>query len=126
MNRVKQNYVRSKAIKFNILPLLSILSSVAKTVVLMQLREKRRIWNQKEKEFATAFYYKTPAGYSFLRRKGVILPAINTIRGWIAENSFKTRIDDGLLEQLKIKCDTLTPNQRKCVMAFDEMSIKEN
>lgn len=126
LNRAKAYIKRSKLAIFNILPFLSILSSVAKTVVLMQLRGKRRTWNEKEKDFATAFYYKSPVGYRFLRKKGLVLPAPNTIRGWIAQNSYKTGIDEGLLDQLKLKCQGLPKNARTCVMAFDEMAIKDN
>lgn len=106
--------------------LISSLSAVAKTFVLMQLRGKsRKVWNIKEKEFAISFYYKSPATYLFLKRKGLILPSVSSIRRWISQNLFKTGVDDGIKRHLKLKASTLSKNDRKCIIAFDEMIIKQ-
>lgn len=118
--------LRRKSTISEILPLLSILSTVAKTFVLMQLKGKRKVFTKAEKEFALALYYKSPAAYHFLRRRGIILPGSSTIRNWIGQNSFKPGIDEGLLSHLKIMSDSFTAQEKKCVLAFDEMTIKEN
>lgn len=108
------------------MPILAFLSTIAKTFVIMQLRGKSRtVWNVQEKEFAITFYYKSPAAYVFLRRKGLILPSVSTIRRWISQNSFKTGFDEGIKRLLKLKSSTMTKNEKKCIVAFDEMSIKE-
>lgn len=49
-NRLATKQNKSKVGLHNILPLLSVLSRVAKTFVLMQLKGRRRIWTNEEKK----------------------------------------------------------------------------
>lgn len=123
---LQEKIKKTKNIQFNIIPYLAFLSSVAQTFVLMQIRgNRRKNWSQREKKFAISFFYKSASAYSFLRQKGVILPAPSSIRKWIALNEFKTGIDENLKQHLKMKCATFTKNEKKCVLAFDEINIKE-
>lgn len=116
---------KNKSLMSNVLPLLTILSPAAKTFVLMQLKGKsRKAWTSQEKELCLSFYYKSAAAYLFLRKKGVILPSVSTIRRWIGQYLFKTGFNDEIKKNLKLKC-AMKRNERKCVLAFDEMSIKE-
>lgn len=110
----------------NALPYLTLLSSFAKTFVTMQLRGRaRKIWKPEEKELSISFFYKSPATYTFLRRNGIFLPSVLTIRRWISVNLFKTGIDDGIKKFLKLKCAVMSHNEKKCVVSFDEMKIKD-
>lgn len=127
LSSLKQSVKKSKVTIYTILPFLTFLSTVAKMLVLMQIRgnSKRRLWDKNEREFAISFFYKSPSAYKFLRSKGVILPAPSTIRGWIGQNMFKTGIDEGILKHLGMKCSSLKERDKKCIVAFDEMSIKD-
>lgn len=116
----------SRNVLCNIMPMIMDLSKIAKTLVLMQLRgAKRKSWTEQEKQFATSFFYKSPAAYFFLRGKGLILPSPSTVRRWISINVFKTGFDKNAKRHLKLKCSVMNENEKKCVVAFDEMSIKE-
>lgn len=115
---------RAKTLITKIMPLLGFLSAVGKTFLLMQLRGiKRKAWEQKEREFAISFFYKSPSAYVFLRKKGIILPSTSTLRRWIG--TFKTGIDENIKQLLKLKCSSMNKLEKNCVLAFDEMSIKE-
>lgn len=117
---------KSKPILSNIMPMITFLSRIAQVFVLMQFkRKKRSSWSQQEQRFAISFFYKSPAAYSFLRQKGIILPAPSTIRRWISINEFKTGLEDNVKEHLKMKCAAMTKQEKKCVLAFDEISIKQ-
>lgn len=124
--RLRKRVQKSRINIFSIIPFLTFLSTVAKTFVIMQLRGKRRIaWSQTEKEFSVSLYYKSRSAYIFLRRKGIILPAISTIQKWIGQNTFKTGVDDDIKKYLTMKCAGMEKNEKKCLIACDEMSIKE-
>lgn len=102
------------------------LSLAAKIFVGMQLRGKRRMFTKKEQDFSISFYYKSPKAYRFLRRQGILLPSVSSIRGWIGQCIFKTGIDSSVLDQLQKKYSSMSTEERKCILAFDEMSIKKN
>lgn len=122
---LKQKVQTNKLLQY-VFPLLAFLSTFAKTLVIMQLKGKsRKIWNSQERELSIAIFYKSPSTYLFLRRHGVILPSVSTIRRWISANLFKTGIDEGVKKILKLKCAGMSAKERKCVLAFDEISIKD-
>lgn len=124
LSAIKQKVQKNTGF-LQILPLLSSLSNVAKTFVLMQIRgKKRKQWNLKEREFCVSLYYKSPSTYHFLRRQRIILPSVSSIRRWVSHNLFKTGFDEGIKNILKLKCKAMTQNEKKSVMAFDEISIK--
>lgn len=125
MKQLSQKIKNSKNIKLNLMPAINVLSSIAQTFVLMQFRgPQRKVWSRKEREFAISFFYKSPAAYCFLRRKGIILPSVSTIRRWISSSLFKTGLDENCKEHLKMKCAAMSKQHKKCVIAFDEISIK--
>jgi len=126
LSRSREKVRQSKFTVFTLLPFLSFLSITARTFVVMQIRGKRRtIYSQCEKQLAISLYYKSPSCYKFLRKKGVILPSTSTIQKWIGQNTFKTGVDDNIKTCLKLKCDGMDKKEKKCLVAFDEMSIKK-
>lgn len=102
-------------------------SRYSKIFVGMQNRTKSRPkkWSISEKKLSLSLYYKSPSNYRFMRKKGIVLPAVPTVKNWISANSFKTGINDFYMQQLKIKADTMTNEEKKCAILFDEMSLKK-
>lgn len=118
--------MRQKKCLINVLPCLTLLSTFARNFVSMQLRGgSRKIWKLEEKELSVSLFYKSPAAYKFLRRNGIILPSVSTIRRWISQNMFRTGMDEGIKKFLKLKCSVTSENERKCVVSFDEVKIKD-
>lgn len=65
--------------KDNILNTFPFCSSALKTVVKIQLKKNRRVWEKDEKNFSLALYYKSPATCKFLKSQGVVLPSVSSI-----------------------------------------------
>ena len=129
ISRLNREIKKQRDLKCNLPSLLvtamACLSVAAKTFVGMQLRVKRRTFTDDEKDFSISFYYKSPSAYRFLRQQGILLPSVSSIRSWIGECIFKTGIDDTVLDQLQKKYNTMSKEERKCILAFDEMVIKK-
>lgn len=52
----------------------------SKALVIIQLKNKKRLWIEDEKNLALPLFYKSPVVYKFLRLQKVNLPAPSTIR----------------------------------------------
>lgn len=104
-------------------------SSVSSKVLAeMQMYRKNKStlpWKLSEKQFSINLYYKSPATYKFLRNKqNIILPSETTIRRWIGNSKFCPGFNLRWLKHIKNKLDTMTDNEKYCVLLFDEMKIK--
>lgn len=95
----------------------------SKTLVRMQLRKKRQ-WFPDEKKFALILHYKSPNAYKYLTRM-ISLPSESTVRHWIGKSNFLPGINNNLFNQIKVKSQTMEVSERKCVITFDEMCIKQ-
>lgn len=95
----------------------------SKTIVRMQLRKKRE-WFPDEKKFALILHYKSPNAYKYLIRM-ISLPSESTVRHWIGKSNFLLDININLFHQIKMKSQTMEMAERKCVITFDEMCIKQ-
>lgn len=70
-------------------------------------------------------YYKSPATYKFLRNnQQIILPGETTLRRWIGKSKFCPGFNSLWLKQIKNKLDTMSDDEKHCVIIFDEMKIK--
>lgn len=95
----------------------------SKTIVRMQIRKKRQ-WFPDEKKFALILHYKSPNAYKYLTRM-ISLPSESTVRHWIGKSNFLPGINNNLFNQIKVKSQTMEALERKCVITFDEMCIKQ-
>lgn len=95
----------------------------SKTLVKMQLKKKKRAWQDDEKKFALILHYKSPAAYKYLRRM-IVLPSISSIKMWIGQTKCTVGINQEFVSQLKLKFETMDANEKKCSILFDEMNIK--
>ncbi|KAL4136255.1 hypothetical protein QTP88_007806 [Uroleucon formosanum] len=100
----------------------------SKVIAEMQMFHKRNLrssWTLPEKNFAINLYYKSPATYKFLRNnQQIILPGETTLRRWIGKSKFCPGFNSFWLKQIKIKLDTMSDDEKYCVIIFDEMKIK--
>lgn len=117
----KVSHLKTNLRDLKLLPLFS------KYIVNMQLRHRKRTpWLPNEKKVSICMYYKSPSAYKFLRSKGVILPSVSIIKKWNGNFTCHTGINKNLFKLLKLKASTMTDMQRRCVMLFDEMSLKKH
>lgn len=87
--------------------------------------KSRNPWTINEQKFPLSLYYKSPTIYSFLRNKlEITLPGISTIKHWIDNSKFLPGYNNNFIKQIEIKIGTLTPIEKYCIVAFDEMKIK--
>ncbi|KAF0717771.1 Uncharacterized protein FWK35_00034244, partial [Aphis craccivora] len=102
-------------------------SKGSKVLTKMQLfHGHRKCWTQAEKNFSIGLFYKSPATYKYLRNKqNIILPGVSTIKKWIGSSKFMPGFNTGFLKQLQLKIETMTNEEKYCVVVFDEMSIKK-
>lgn len=76
--------------------------------------------------FSIGLFYKSPAAYAYIRNKqNIILRGLTTIKKWIDSSKFKTGFNTGFLNQLKLKVETMTDEEKFYVDVFDEMCIKK-
>lgn len=88
-------------------------------------RNSRKPWTLAEKNFAINLYYKSPATYKFLRNnQQIILPSETTLRRWIGKSKFCPGFNSLWLKQIKNKLETMSDEEKHCVLIFDEMKIK--
>jgi len=64
--------------------------------------------------------------YRYLRKCGIRLPGSRTVREWLAKVSLNPGLNSHFNLHIKAKCDSLDDRARRCVIAFDEMSIMKN
>lgn len=102
------------------------LTDFPKTFVHMQIRHKRKSsWLPHEKKIALALFYKGPSYYRYLRRKGFTLPAVSTIKSWIKNFSCNPGFNHKIFENLSQKSEAMLQWEKKCILLFDEMSLKK-
>lgn len=102
------------------------ISEFSQALIQMQLKtKKRKLWLPNEKKTAIAIFYKGPATYKFLRRKGVILPAVSTIKKWLQNFSCYPGFNKKFFHILLQKSQTMLPFEKKCIVLFDEMALKK-
>ncbi|CAI6353969.1 unnamed protein product [Macrosiphum euphorbiae] len=88
-------------------------------------RNSRKPWTLAEKNFAINLYYKSPATYKFLRNnQQIILPGETTLRRWIGKSKFCPGFNSLWLKQIKNKLETMSDEEKHCVLIFNEMKIK--
>ncbi|XP_033217773.1 uncharacterized protein LOC117173364 [Belonocnema kinseyi] len=76
-------------------------SPVARAVVNLQLRKGKRPFTEDEKEFAKRLCYYSNSAYRFMKQVGMKLPALSTVRSWIAEYGMKPGFRDVICESSK-------------------------
>lgn len=81
-------------------------------------------WNQDEKNVFLKMNYKSPSMYSSLTNMGFITPGKTTIREWYSKIPFTVGISDYIINIIKEKCEDMKSINKKCVLCFDEMSLK--
>jgi len=66
----------------------------SKSIVTMQLKDRRRPWTLNEKNLALNLYYKSPTAYTFLRTQKVNLPGHRLfVVGLVNQNSYQVLIN---------------------------------
>lgn len=102
---------------------------VANQFILGQLSKRKlsrygRRYNEMDKNFALALHYYSPQCYRMLR-KIFVLPTTRSLSKWLENVDVYTGFNEPVLEMLKIKCKTMSVQERLCTIAFDEMTLKE-
>ena len=98
-------------------------STYSKTLARMQFKTKSCQWTTLEKNFSLMLFYKSPAAYKFLRKMGIVLPGVSSIRRWIGSSKFQPGFDHNLFKDLQRKFSTETYQGTACIISLDEMSI---
>lgn len=101
-------------------------SRVLSEMQMFRANKSRQPWSVEEKQFAISLFYNSPGTYRFLRNvQKINLPGLSTIKGWIGSSKFSPGFVNSCMEQIKIKVNAMDNEQKYCVIAFDEMSIKK-
>ncbi|CAI6354617.1 unnamed protein product [Macrosiphum euphorbiae] len=99
-------------------------SKNSRSLVSMQLLHKnRKPWSANEKKVALSLYYKSPSTYKYMRRTGIVLPAMSTVTRWLRSINYSTGFSAKYLEQMRLKVLNMDYNEKKCVLLLDEVSI---
>lgn len=103
------------------------ITGFAKSLINMQVRHRAKSpWQASEKRDALSLFYRGPKTYRYLRQKGINLPGISTLKSWINNFNCKPGFNKKIFLQLSLKADSMMPREKKCILMFDEMSIKRN
>ncbi|KAL1493601.1 hypothetical protein ABEB36_009302 [Hypothenemus hampei] len=83
---------------------------------------KKLKWTAEDMSNAIVIYSAGPRAYRLLLKRGYPYPAVSTIKSWLA----KIKISPGIIKNIFniISHTEMTPLQKVCVIAFDEMKIR--
>ncbi|GFN84221.1 transposable element p transposase [Plakobranchus ocellatus] len=81
-------------------------------------------WSCTDKSLALSFYHASPKIYRLLS-KLFRLPSVSTLRKSMLSLDLKPGFSPSILQALKVKVKSMTPDEKLCTLVFDEMSIKE-
>lgn len=72
-------------------------------------------------------FYRSPSGYKFLLEQKILpLPSVNTLRNHLLAIKVGCGFDGKFFELLKKKFLGKTENQRKVILVFDEIFLRES
>lgn len=127
LSKLRANIKRTKesGTVDNLLETFNFPSVHSKALAGMQFKNTKRKWTLEERNLSIMIFYKSPSTYEFLRRQKITLPGISSIRRWIGSSKFKPGFCKKYLQQIKLKFEEKTVNERAAVLCFDEMSIME-
>ena len=98
---------------------------VIKTHIIMSNRKKQGFrWNAINKALALSLYHTSPKCYPLLR-KLFRLPSSTTLRRSIKDLHIYPGYNDLVYAALKKKAETMSPDEKMCVVLFDKMATKE-
>ena len=132
MKKQSANLQAAKKITANpaLLSAMEKLPTTSKLLTLLQFREskkqkKGRRFLLQEKILALSIFKLSPKAYRFLRRI-LILPAPQTLSKLISQANIEPGINNKISSQLKSAADKMKPEQKLCILLFDEMYLKAN
>lgn len=125
------NNARKKILKLNLSTKMlfndTCITKFSKCLMNMQVQHQlRRPWTATEKQTALSIYYKSPSAYNYLRKKGVILPAVSSIKKWLGNFVCWPGFNKRIFKHLRMKVETMKPSEKICILMFDEMSLKKH
>ena len=109
--------------------LAEILSGPALDFVVCQVQQAKRKkhgrrWNCKDKALALSLFHSSPRTYKLLQ-KVFNLPSIKTLKRVLSNVNVQPGFNKQILEALKHKVSSMSDWNKLCVIAMDEMSIKQ-
>lgn len=97
------------------------------TFVMMQIFHKTgNRYTEDEKQIALKIHYTSPSLYSKMRSEfNFRLPSYSTIKGWFGKVELWPGICPAMFQHLGTKVSSMSPDERNCVLLFDEVRIKK-
>lgn len=93
--------------------------------MMMTLRQSKGYrWSHKDKMIALSIYYCSQKAYAILK-KLFNLPSKSTLQRTLSKLNVQPGISSSVINILKMKVATMSPQDRVCALVFDEMTIKE-
>lgn len=100
--------------------------SVLQTFISTQLFHKEAaVYSEKQKDLFLKLYFKSPRGYKFLLDNKFKLPCVQTIFRWHSTLIFTPGLSVTILHILATKANDLSEINKKCILLFDELHIKD-
>lgn len=97
---------------------------MARTIVLLQMRNKCKPYTQAEKNFAQQFYYYSASAYSHMRDLGFKLPSVKSVNRWVSQTKMDPGINCCIMESLEKRLSKLKPCEKVGGVKFDEIFIR--
>lgn len=92
---------------------------------LVKKSEHGKRYTNELKQFALSLYFLSPKCYKHLQ-KTFCLPSYRSLCRFIEKVTFTPGVNDMLFKLLKLKVEKLQPQDKICVLCFDEISLKTN
>lgn len=99
------------------------LDFVSTQIMLSKVNPKGRRYTSTDKALALSLYHSSPKTYQLLR-KIFALPSKSTLTQALQCVDIYPGCSVKFMEAFKLKVNSMNPEDRKCVLIFDEMSIK--
>lgn len=94
--------------------------------LLLHPNQKRVVWSVEDISSAIALRSVTPKGYRYLRKKGVPLPSLSTLRKWAAKIQVHPGVLTDVVKMMKTKGKDQPVHQKLCILSFDEIYISQH
>lgn len=128
INRIKKMNAEMKEYTKDISKNIDSLSNVngnSKTFSKMIL-QKPRVYSEEEKKLCQFLFYRSSAGYQFMRNiLQFHLPHVASLHKWAKLKHLSPGIDFEILNEVKNQVMNMPLKDREVVLSFDEMSIEE-
>lgn len=129
LKRLERNKIKIKSLLKRVEVIDKLRSPVLKNLIVAAVRNQNRKphgkrWTKEDKSLALAIYKKSPKAYKYLNHLFPV-PSVRTLQTIIQKVTMHPGVYFSVLAHLKKRGETISVENKICVLMFDEMALKK-